>query len=217
MRERRSEPSKGLVSQSLSSGRTREREMAHKALGPLLTAQSTFEREREIGSQDCYSNMVEQCLTMFCRETLEYDTFCRETLKYDTLCCKNLDSTLWVKKMANLRCEPTPHFMPLCFQLIFCRFEDTLKKMSRCNFKFTYSTIPDSILSWPNYDRCEKAHEEFLWRWWCFLLRVLWNGSVSTACHHHWSAQRSQGQSDSRIPPQSLWSECWQHCPLELQ
>ena len=41
------EPSKGLVSQSLSSGRTREREMAHKALGPLLTAQSAFERERD--------------------------------------------------------------------------------------------------------------------------------------------------------------------------
>ena len=50
----------------------------------------------------------------------------------------------------------------ICFQLIFCGFGDTLKKMSRCNFKLTYSTIPDSILSWPNYDRCEKAHEEFL-------------------------------------------------------
>ena len=35
--------------------------------------------------------MVEQCLTMFCRETLEYDTFCRETLKHDTFCRKNLD------------------------------------------------------------------------------------------------------------------------------
>ena len=50
---------------------------------------------------------------MFCRKTLEYNTFCRETLKYDTFCRKNLDSALWAKKMANLRCEPTPHFMPL--------------------------------------------------------------------------------------------------------
>ena len=67
---RRCEPSKDLVSQSLSSklterersahkalehllkARSRERERsAHKALELLLTAQSAFERERKIGSQ----------------------------------------------------------------------------------------------------------------------------------------------------------------------
>ena len=42
---RRCEPSKDLVSQSLSSKLTSEREMAQKALGLLLTAQSAFERE----------------------------------------------------------------------------------------------------------------------------------------------------------------------------
>ena len=40
------EPSKDLVSQSLSSKLTCEREMAHKALELLLTAQNAFERER---------------------------------------------------------------------------------------------------------------------------------------------------------------------------
>ena len=48
---RRSEPSKDLVSQSLSSKLTCEREMAQKALELLLTAQNAFEREREISSQ----------------------------------------------------------------------------------------------------------------------------------------------------------------------
>ena len=50
----------------------------------------------------------------FCRKTLKYDTFCRETLKYGTFCRKNLDYALRAKKMANLRNEPTPHFMLLC-------------------------------------------------------------------------------------------------------
>ena len=44
---RRNEPSKDLVSQSLSSKLTCEREMAQKALELLLTAQSAFERERD--------------------------------------------------------------------------------------------------------------------------------------------------------------------------
>ena len=44
---RRNEPSKDLVSQSLSSKLTCEREMAQKALELLLTAQNAFERERE--------------------------------------------------------------------------------------------------------------------------------------------------------------------------
>ena len=48
---RRGEPSKDLVSQSLSSKLTCEREMAQKALELLLTAQNAFEREREISSQ----------------------------------------------------------------------------------------------------------------------------------------------------------------------
>ena len=48
---RRNEPSKDLVSQSLSSKLTCEREMAQKALELLLTAQNAFEREREISSQ----------------------------------------------------------------------------------------------------------------------------------------------------------------------
>jgi len=42
----RGEPSKDLVSQSLSSKLTCEREMAQKALGLLLTAQSAFERDQ---------------------------------------------------------------------------------------------------------------------------------------------------------------------------
>ena len=50
----------------------------------------------------------------FCRKTLKYDTFCRETLKYGTFCRKNLDYALRAEKMANLRGEPTPHFMLLC-------------------------------------------------------------------------------------------------------
>ena len=53
----------------------------------------------------------------FCRKTLKYDTFCRETLKYGTFCRKNLDYALRAKKMANLRGEPTPHFMLLCIRL----------------------------------------------------------------------------------------------------
>ena len=96
---------------SAQGARVRERWLT-RPLAPCSQLKA-HSREREIGSQDCYSNMVKQCLTMFCRETLEYDTFCRETLKYDTFCRKNLDSALWAKKMANLRCEPTPHFMPL--------------------------------------------------------------------------------------------------------
>ena len=44
---RRGEPIKDLVSQSLSSKLTCEREMAQKALELLLTAQNAFERERE--------------------------------------------------------------------------------------------------------------------------------------------------------------------------
>ena len=44
---RRNEPSKDLVSQSLSSKLTCEREMAQKALELLLTAQNAFERERD--------------------------------------------------------------------------------------------------------------------------------------------------------------------------
>ena len=50
----------------------------------------------------CFS-MHSHCLKLFCREMLKYGTFCR----------KKLDSALWAKKMANLRCEPTPHFIPL--------------------------------------------------------------------------------------------------------
>ena len=50
----------------------------------------------------------------FCRKTLKYDTFCRKTLKYGTFCRKNLDYALRAKKMANLRNEPTPHFVLLC-------------------------------------------------------------------------------------------------------
>ena len=58
----------------------------------------------------------------FCRETLKYDTFCRKTLKYDTFCRKTLKYGTFVEKyvlrvmsqkMANLRCEPSPHFMLL--------------------------------------------------------------------------------------------------------
>ena len=48
---RRNETSKDLVSKSLSSKLTCEREMAQKALELLLTAQNAFEREREISSQ----------------------------------------------------------------------------------------------------------------------------------------------------------------------
>ena len=96
---------------SAQGARVRERWLT-RPLAPCSQLKA-HSREREIGSQDCYSNMVKQCLTMFCRETLEYNTFCRETLKYNTFCRKNLDSALWAKKMANLRCEPTPHFMPL--------------------------------------------------------------------------------------------------------
>ncbi len=44
---RHNEPSKDLVSQSLSSKLTCEREMAQKALELLLTAQNAFERERD--------------------------------------------------------------------------------------------------------------------------------------------------------------------------
>ena len=47
LRYRRYEPSKGLVSQSLSSKLTCEREMAHKA----LAQSSECVQEREIGSQ----------------------------------------------------------------------------------------------------------------------------------------------------------------------
>ena len=50
----------------------------------------------------------------FCRKTLKYDTFCRKTLKYGTFCQKILIPRYEPKEMANLRCEPTPHFMPLC-------------------------------------------------------------------------------------------------------
>ena len=49
----------------------------------------------------------------FCRKTLKYDTFCRETLKYGTFCRKNLDYALRAKKKANMRGDPTPHFMLL--------------------------------------------------------------------------------------------------------
>ena len=60
----------------------------------------------------------------FCRKTLKYDTFCRETLKYGTFCRKNLDYALRAKKMANLRGEPTPHFMLLWYgpSLTECTF-----------------------------------------------------------------------------------------------
>ena len=57
----------------------------------------------------------------FCRETLKYNTFLSRnveirhflsiTLKYGTFCRKNLDYALRAKKLANLRSEPTPHFM----------------------------------------------------------------------------------------------------------
>ena len=57
----------------------------------------------------------------FCRKTLKYDTFCRETLKYGTFCRKKLDYELRAKKMANLRSEPTPHFMLLWFNTGFGR------------------------------------------------------------------------------------------------
>ena len=53
----------------------------------------------------------------FCRETLKYDTFCRETLKYGTFCRETLKYALRAKKMANLRGEPTPHFMLLWRQI----------------------------------------------------------------------------------------------------
>ena len=37
--------------------------------------------------------------------------FCRKTLESDTFCWKNLDYALRAKTLANLRSEPTPHFM----------------------------------------------------------------------------------------------------------
>ena len=81
---------------SAQGARVRERWLT-RPLAPCSQLKA-HSREREIGSQDCYSNMVEHCLTMFCRETLEYGTFCREALKYDTFCRKNIDSALWAKK-----------------------------------------------------------------------------------------------------------------------
>ena len=49
--------------------------------------------------------------------------FCRETLKNGTFCREKLDSALWAKKKANLLCEPTPHFIPLCeMQYLFRMF-----------------------------------------------------------------------------------------------
>ena len=81
---------------SAQGARVRERWLT-RPLAPCSQLKA-HSREREIGSQDCYSNMVKQCLTMFCRETLKHNTFCSETLKYNTFCRKNLDSARWAKK-----------------------------------------------------------------------------------------------------------------------
>ena len=80
--------------------------LAHKALGLLPTAQSVF--ERDMGSQGSFTlcfSILQQCLTLFCREMQKCDTFCRKTLKYDTFCCENFDPALiplrhyfWLKK-----------------------------------------------------------------------------------------------------------------------
>ena len=69
--------------------------LAHKALGLLPTAQSVF--ERDMGSQGSFTlcfSILQQCLTLYCRETLKCNTFCCKTLKYVTFCCENLDSSL---------------------------------------------------------------------------------------------------------------------------
>ena len=39
--------------------------------------------------------------------------FLSRNVKIRHFCREKLDSALWAKKMANLRCEPTPHFIPL--------------------------------------------------------------------------------------------------------
>ena len=41
----------------------------------------------------CFS-ILQQCLTLFCRKTLKYNSFCRKMLNYDTFICENLDSVL---------------------------------------------------------------------------------------------------------------------------
>merc|ERR1711936_1201839 len=61
---RRNEPSKDLVSQSLSSKLTCEREMAQKALDLLLTAQNAFERERE---RDQLTRLLNSCSQLTAR------------------------------------------------------------------------------------------------------------------------------------------------------
>ena len=39
----------------------------------------------------------------FCRETLKFGTFCRETLKYGTFCRETLKYALWAEKMAKIK------------------------------------------------------------------------------------------------------------------
>ena len=95
------EPSKGLVSQSLSSKLTYERERWLTRL--LLRAQNAFERKR--------SAHKAQNMTLFVAKCWNTKLFCRDMLKYGTLCRKNLDSTLWAGMGWY---ERTPHFMQLC-------------------------------------------------------------------------------------------------------
>ena len=103
---------------SAQGARVRERWLT-RPLAPCSQLKA-HSREREIGSQDCYSNMVEQCLTMFCCETLEYDTFCRETLKYDTFCRKNLDSALWAKRNGKFAVRADSTFYATLFRSPLC-------------------------------------------------------------------------------------------------
>ena len=125
---------------SAQGARVRERWLT-RPLAPCSQLKA-HSREREIGSQDCYSNMVKQCLTMFCRETLEYDTFCRETLKYDTFCRKNLDSALWAKKNGKfvVRADST-FYATLPFSSILVCGVNTWWVASFCMFRSRHCII----------------------------------------------------------------------------
>ena len=82
----------------------------------------------------------------FCRETLKYNTFCRETLKYGTFCRETLKYALRANKMANLRGEPTPHFMLLC-RIQYIILAKSFPRKVEVGFSFTTVNIFLSFLA----------------------------------------------------------------------
>ena len=93
-----------LASCSQLRVRAREREIGSQGSWPLAHAHSWERvRERERLAHKALGHSSErvrerECLTLFCCETLKYNTFCREMLKTGTCGRKNLDYAIWVKK-----------------------------------------------------------------------------------------------------------------------